>query len=118
MNAEGLAVPLDEVKASFERYGLLDEHVRFLEGWFSETLPSAPIERIAVLRLDGDLYHSTMDALTSLYGKVSPGGFVIIDDYGAVPSCAQAVHDFRSRHGIETAMIKIDWTGVYWRKTG
>ena len=116
MNAEGLAVPLAEVKASFERYGLLDEHVRFLEGWFSDTLASAPIERIAVLRLDGDLYHSTMDALTSLYAKVSPGGFVIIDDYGAVPSCVQAVHDFRSSHGIETAMIKIDWTGVYWRK--
>lgn len=117
MNAEGLAVPLAEVKASFERYGLLDEHVRFLEGWFSDTLPSAPIERIAVLRLDGDLYHSTMDALTSLYAKVSPGGFIIIDDYGAVPSCAQAVHDFRSHHGIKTAMTKIDWTGVYWRKT-
>jgi O-methyltransferase len=57
-----LAVSLDEVKANFRRYGLLDEQVRFLVGWFRDTLPSAPIERLAVLRLDGDMYESTMVA--------------------------------------------------------
>ncbi len=116
MNAEGVAVSLAEVKANFERFGLAGDRVRFLEGWFAEALPSAPIARIAVLRLDGDLYHSTMDVLTNLYSKVSPGGFVIIDDYGMVSSCAQAVEEFRSGHGIETPITKIDWTGVYWRK--
>ncbi len=59
-----LAVSLDQVKANFERYGFLDERVRFLEGWFHETLPTAPIERLSILRLDGDLYDSTMVALT------------------------------------------------------
>ena len=116
MNADGLAVPVAEVRANFERYGLLDDRIRFLEGWFADTLPSAPIAKIAVLRVDGDFYHSTMDALTHLYAKVSPGGFVIIDDYGCVPSCAQAVREFRSRHGIEAPISEIDWTGVYWRK--
>ena len=116
LNDEGVAVSLAEVKGNFERYGLLGDRVKFLEGWFADTLPLAPIQRIAVLRLDGDLYRSTMDALDSLYAKVSPGGFVIIDDYGCVPSCAQAVQDFRSRHDIETPITKIDWTGVYWRK--
>lgn len=116
LNTAGLAVSLAEVKANFDRFGLLDPSVRFLEGWFADTLPKAPIQRIAVLRLDGDLYHSTMDALNSLYDKVTPAGFVIIDDYGCVPSCAQAVTDFRVRRGIQTPLIKIDWTGVYWRK--
>ena len=51
------------VEENFRRYGLLDDRVRFLEGWFADTLPQAPIERLAVLRLDGDMYGSTMDAL-------------------------------------------------------
>lgn len=114
---EQLAVSVEEVKANFERYGLLDERVKFLVGWFKDTLPAAPIERLAVLRLDGDLYESTMDALTSLYPKLSPGGYVIVDDYGAFPNCKQAIHDFRDRHGIKDEIVTVDWTGVYWRRS-
>jgi O-methyltransferase len=110
-----LAVPLEEVRANFARYDLLDDQVRFLPGWFSDTLPAAPIERLAVLRLDGDMYSSTWDALTALYDKVSPGGFVIVDDYHAVPGCKQAVDDYRTRHGIDAPLETIDWAGVFWR---
>ena len=55
---------------------------------------------------------STMDCLTNLYWKLSPGGYTIIDDYGAVPACRTAVHEFRDRHGIEAPLQQIDWTGV------
>ena len=113
---EELAVPLEEVKANFAKYGLLDERVRFLEGWFKDTLATAPIERLAVLRVDGDLYESTLDVLEPLYPKVSTGGFVIVDDYGCVPACKLAVDEFRERHGITAALEVIDWTGVLWRK--
>lgn len=111
-----LAISLDTVKANFERYGLLDSQVRFLEGWFRDTLPAAPIERLAVMRLDGDLYESTMDALSNLYEKLSVGGFVIIDDFN-VPACRAAVHDFRTAHTISDPIEQIDWAGVYWRRT-
>jgi len=111
-----LAVSLEEVIENFRAYGLLDEQVRFLKGWFSETLPNAPIARLAVLRLDGDMYESTMDALTSLYPKLSIGGYTIIDDYGAVPPCKAAVHDFRKEQQIDEPLVEIDWTGMYWRK--
>jgi O-methyltransferase len=111
-----LAVSLSEVRANFRRYGLLDSQVQFLEGWFKDTLPRAPIERIAVLRLDGDLYESTMDALNALFPKVSSGGFVIVDDYGDLPGCAQAVHDYRTRLGIVDDIHKIDQAGVFWRR--
>jgi O-methyltransferase len=111
-----LAISVEEVQDNFRRYDLLDERVRFLKGWFADTLPTAPIEHIAVLRLDGDMYSSTMDALVPLYDKVSPGGFVIIDDYGAVPACAQAIHDFRAERGITEEIHQVDWTGAYWRK--
>ena len=90
-----LAVSLEQVQDNFRRYGLLDDQVRFLKGWFRETLPSAPIDRLAVLRLDGDLYQSTIEALESLYDRISVGGYVIVDDYGNVAGCRQAVHDFR-----------------------
>ncbi|MBV9102528.1 MAG: TylF/MycF family methyltransferase [Candidatus Eremiobacteraeota bacterium] len=112
-----LAVSLDTVKANFARYGLLDEQVQFLAGWFKDTLPSAPIERLALMRLDGDLYESTMDALTALYPKLSVGGYVIIDDYGALASCRAAVHDFRTSHAITDPIGQIDWTGAYWRRS-
>lgn len=111
-----LAISVEEVQGNFRRYDLLDDRVRFLKGWFADTLPGAPIDSIAVLRLDGDMYSSTMDALVPLYDKVSPGGFVIIDDYGAVPACAQAIHDFRAERGITDEIHQVDWTGAYWRK--
>ena len=110
-----LAVSLEEVQRNFERYDLLDGQVRFVKGWFRDSLPGAPIGKLAVMRLDGDLYESTMDALTSLYDRLSPGGFVIIDDY-SIPACAQAVADFRGARGITDPIEKIDWTGVCWRR--
>ena len=112
-----LMVGADQVRANFDRYGLLDDQVRFLEGWFADTLSMAPIEQLAILRLDGDLYESTMDALVPLYDKVSPGGFVIVDDYGAWEPCRKAVDDFRAQHRITDEFVEVDWTGVYWRKS-
>jgi O-methyltransferase/8-demethyl-8-(2,3-dimethoxy-alpha-L-rhamnosyl)tetracenomycin-C 4'-O-methyltransferase len=113
-----LAVPLAAVRANFERYGLLDDQVRFLEGWFRDTLPRAPIERLAILRLDGDLYESTMDALTALHDRVSAGGFVIVDDYGVFENCRAAVADFRAARGITNPIQDIDGSGVFWRRGG
>jgi O-methyltransferase len=114
--AKALAVSVEEVKANFKEYGLLDEQVRFLKGWFRDSLPRAPIERLAVLRLDGDMYESTMDALVNLYPRLSAGGYVIVDDYGAVPSCRLAIEDFRREHGITEPLRQIDWSGVYWQR--
>ncbi len=113
---EELAVSLEAVKDLFARYDLLDEQVKFLKGWFRDTLADAPIDALAVFRLDGDLYESTMDALVNLYDRVSPGGFIIVDDYGAYEYCRQAVHDFRAERGINDMIHEVDWTCVYWRK--
>jgi O-methyltransferase len=114
--SDTLGISLEQVKANFTRYGLLDEQVRFLRGWFKDTLPTAPINEIAVLRLDGDMYSSTMDALRSLYHKLSVGGYVIVDDYGAIAACKKAVDDFRAEHNITEPVQQIDWTGVFWEK--
>jgi hypothetical protein len=113
-----LAVSQEQVRANFARYDLLDDNVRFLEGWFKDTLSTAPVDALAVLRLDGDYYESTIQILESLYHKVSPGGFVIVDDYGCIEACRQAVTDFRVANGIEDPIVKVDWTGVYWRRSG
>ncbi len=113
-----LAVGIGRVRESFRRYRLLDERVQFLPGWFADTLPAAPIETIAVLRLDGDLYSSTIDALEALYPKLAPGGFCIVDDYGALDTCRRAVSDYRRRHGINEPIEPAgDWTGVWWRRS-
>lgn len=111
-----LAIPVEDVKANFSRYNLLDDQVRFVVGWFQDALPVAPIERLAILRIDGDMYGSTIVALRSLYPKLSTGGYVIIDDYGAVRACRQAVDDFRTEHGITEPLEQVDWTGVYWQR--
>jgi Macrocin-O-methyltransferase (TylF) len=111
-----LAVPMHVVRENFRRYGLLDSRVKFLPGWFRDSLPEAPLDRLAVLRLDGDLYESTMDALENLYPKLSTGGFVIVDDY-ALPGCRDAVGDFRKEHNVEDPIQMIDYTGIYWRRT-
>ncbi|HLN02134.1 MAG TPA: TylF/MycF/NovP-related O-methyltransferase [Bryobacteraceae bacterium] len=103
-------------QVQFPRYSLLDDQLRFLEGWFRDTLPGAPMRQISVLRLDADMYASTMDALESIYLKLTAGGHCIIDDYGAVPACKQAVNDFRGKHAVQASLRRIDWTGVSWQK--
>jgi hypothetical protein len=113
----GETIGLEAVQELFQRYGLLDAQVRFLVGWFRDTLPSAPIDRLAVLRLDGDLYESTMDALDALYPKLSRGGYTIVDDYFSCPPCGEATRDYRGRHGIVDDIVPIDAQSVFWRKS-
>ena len=110
-----LSVSLEQVQSNFERFGLLDDQVRFLKGWFCDTMPNAPIERLAILRLDGDLYSSTMDVLRNLYHRVSPGGYVIIDDYYSWESCRRAVSDFLRDAGIQPQIRQIDGGGAFWK---
>lgn len=113
---QDLAVPLEEVQENFRRYGLLDDQVRFLAGWFRDTLPNAPIERLAILRLDGDMFESTIVALDALYPKLSPGGYLIVDDYEVAPGCKLAIDRFRETHDIQEEMQIADWSAVYWQK--
>jgi O-methyltransferase/8-demethyl-8-(2,3-dimethoxy-alpha-L-rhamnosyl)tetracenomycin-C 4'-O-methyltransferase len=112
---EELIVSLDEVKANFAKFELLDSQVVFLPGWFKDTLASAPIDKLAILRLDGDMYQSTIETMEALYRKVSPGGYVIVDDY-VLKACREAIHDFRAKHGVHEPMHDVDGAAVFWRK--
>ena len=114
-NGAELAVPENTVRHNFRRYGMLDDRVIFVPGWFHQSLPDARVDRLAVLRIDADMYQSTIDVLNAMYAKVSDGGFVIVDDYGAIPACRAAVDDFRARHAIEDELFWVDRTAVYWR---
>jgi len=113
------AVGLAEVQNNFSRLGLLDSRVEFLKGWFKDTLPSGGPERLAIIRLDGDYYESTMDCLTHLYPRLSVGGYIVIDDYGQDDwtYCRQAVDEFRTIKGITDPMIQVDSTCYYWQRS-
>jgi hypothetical protein len=112
-----LAVSLEQVQSHFKVFDLLDSQVKFLKGWFKDTLPQAPFKKFAVARLDGDIYESTMDALVTIYPKLSVGGYLIVDDYGAVLGCKKAIHDYRDKHGIKDEIKDIDGVGVFWKKS-
>jgi O-methyltransferase len=112
-----LAISREAVAENFHAYGLLDQQVVFVEGWFKDTLPNLRATAFSLIRLDGDLYESTIQSLDALYPKLSVGGYVVIDDYGGWPNCRQAVHDYRELHGIVDAINTIDSTGVYWRRS-
>jgi O-methyltransferase len=110
-----LAVGLDEVKRNFQKFNMLDEQVVFLKGWFKDSFKDPPFEKLAVLRLDGDMYSSTWETLTLLYDKVSPGGYIIVDDY-ALSGCKAAIDQFRSTRNIIQPLEKVDNSCVYWQK--
>ncbi len=114
---EELAVSFETVRENIAKYGLLDDRVVFLKGWFKDTLPTAPIETLALLRLDGDLYESTVVAMDSLYDKLSIGGYVIVDDYHVVKGCRDAIGDFLADRNISPQLQEIDGVGVFWQKT-
>ena len=111
-----MAVSIETVKRNFARYGLLDDQVIFLRGFFADTLPNAPIGRLSILRADADLYQSTIDVLQPLYAKLSPGGYAIFDDYQNLPDCRRAIDEFRAEHGIREPIRRIDERAVYWQK--
>jgi O-methyltransferase len=113
------AIGVERVKANFTRYGLLDDSVQFLVGLFKDTLPTAPLGPLAVVRLDSDLYESTIDSITVLYPKLSIGGYLIIDDYNSSmwsKACGQAIRDYRTEHDVTEPMQQADWNAVYWRR--
>ncbi len=110
-----LAVGLDEVKDNFKKYDLLDENVKFIKGFFEHSLKNTSITKLALLRLDGDMYGSTIEVLEQLYDKVSIGGYIIIDDY-ALQGCKKAVDDFRKDNNITSELKTVDYTGRYWIK--
>jgi O-methyltransferase len=111
-----LAVSVEEVQANFARFGLLDDQVVFLKGWFRDTMPLVRSPALAVMRLDGDMYESTIDPLVHLYDRLSPGGWVILDDYEVSPPCQQAVSDYFADRGGSPPIQPIDRVGVYFRK--
>ena len=117
-NSPLLMVSLETVLSNFNKYKLLDDNVKFVKGFFSETMTWGTFHsnKIALLRLDGDMYGSTMDVLVKLYDRVSVGGYIIVDDYALKP-CKKAIDDFRNARNISDEIINIDETGVYWVKS-
>lgn len=109
------AVTRQEVAQNFVSYDLMDQNVLFMPGWFQDTLPGFQ-GQLAVLRADGDWYESTRTVLESLYDRVSPGGFVIIDDYSPLFGAFDAVNEFRAERGIESPLIQVKKAVHYWRK--
>ncbi|HEY1581007.1 MAG TPA: TylF/MycF/NovP-related O-methyltransferase [Terracidiphilus sp.] len=116
---QNFAASLQEVKRNFAAYELLDDQVKFLKGWFKDTLPTAPIGALSLIRLDGDFYESTRDGLNFLYDRLSIGGYVIIDDYGedSWTYCRKAVDEFRSERNIESPLVTVDSMCSYWQRT-
>ncbi len=113
-----LAAPLEEVQDAFARLGYVDG-VRFVPGFFEQTLPELAVgeHRWSVIRLDGDTYDVTHLALRCLYPSLSPGGFLIVDDYFDIGECRRAVDDFRHEHSIEEQVEQVDWSCAQWRRT-
>jgi O-methyltransferase len=110
-----LAIPLEEVKANFARFGL-EEGVRYVPGFFADTLPGLSDGRWSLVRLDGDTYDATRLALESLYPGLAVGGYVVVDDYQPLDECRRAVDDFRTAHGIAEPIEQVDWSAVRWRR--
>jgi len=110
-----LKIGLEEVKSNFKMYDVLDEQIKFIEGFFENTMKNTPIEKLSLLRLDGDMYGATWAVLENLYEKLSVGGYLIIDDYILEP-CQNAIHDFRKLKKIKEPIMPVDGSGVYWKK--
>jgi O-methyltransferase len=111
-----LRVSLAEVRDSFARFGC-ERGVRFVPGFFQDTLAALGAERWAIVRLDADSYEATREALRRLYPGLAAGGHLIVDDYGSFEGCRRAVDEFRAEHGIAEPIERVDFTCSRWRRT-
>ena len=89
------------------------ERVKIVKGWFKDTVPETKqhIGKIALLRLDADIYEPTKYCLNELYDLVSPGGIIIIDDYGAWKGCNRAVYEFFAERGLDRPIYHYPYRG-------
>jgi O-methyltransferase len=110
-----LVAPLDEVRDNFARFGC-ERGVRFVPGFFEETLPQLSDGRWALVRLDGDTYEATKTSLECLYPGLSTGGYVVVDDYRTFEGCREAVDEFRREHGITEPLEDVDFPSARWRR--
>ena len=117
-NTPYLEVSEMDVATSFREASLLDENVIFVKGFFNDSLKplAQKVGSMAILRLDSDLYESTVDILYHFYDKLSVGGYVIVDDWDGFPSKV-ACEDFLAVHKVEPEFVRIDEISVYWQKT-
>jgi Macrocin-O-methyltransferase (TylF) len=112
-----LAAPLEEVREHFARFGC-EQGVKFVPGFFEETMPALRGGRWSLIRLDGDTYKATRLSLHALYPGLSVGGYLVIDDYyhAYLPQARRAVDEFRREHGISERLERIDTSGARWRR--
>ena len=106
--------PLGEVRQNIERYGLLDDRIRFIPGFFADSLKQLAGETFALVRLDSDSYDSVEISLEYLYPLMPKGAVMIIDDWHLV-GCRQAVEAYRAKHGIEDPILEQEGN-AYWVK--
>ena len=123
-----MAVDRPTFEGNMKRWEAWNESISVITpGYFADSLPTSPIARISFLRLDGDIFASTWEALEFLYHKVIPGGYIYIDDYGSFEGCREAVDMFRIKHHIyeplhyireENQIRYIMFEAVWWKKRG
>lgn len=113
-----LEVPDLIVAENFLKLNLLDSKVIFVKGFFKDTMPILrdKIESLAIMRLDGDMYQSTVDVLYNLYNKLNVGGYVIIDDWFGFPA-KDACEDFFKVHKFSPKIVPVDTHAAYFKKT-
>jgi hypothetical protein len=106
-----------KVREAFERFAS-PERLHVVKGWFADSFQptEGQIDRVAILHADGDWYESVKLTLETFEPKVSPGGFVVIDDYGAWEGAKEATHEYRTANRIDAPLVEIDHTAAYWRK--
>lgn len=112
-----LAVSMEQVMENFRKFGMLDENVIFIKGWFKNTLHKAPIDKLSILRLDGDMAEATTNSLEALYPKLSIGGYCIIDDFNMY-GCRNAYLNYRKKYNLteEISEVSKDVQCVFWKK--
>lgn len=86
-----------------------DPRVRFVKGWFNETLPGflkdyKPAGRL-VLYLDADLYSSTLCVLTALHEHLKPGSVIVFDDFDCPVDMLPALDGFATAYGAKYRVL-------------
>jgi hypothetical protein len=103
-------LPLDRVRELIESTGYPPERLRFVKGLVEETIPDRAPDSIALLRLDTDWYRSTIHEMEHLYGRIAPGGILIVDDYGEFAGARQAVDEHLAADGRPVLLNRVDFS--------
>ncbi len=107
-----------ETRRLLGQAGVPEDRFEIVTGFYADTFATIKTPRTALLHVDCDFYEPVKLTLEKFYPRLSPGGFVVLNDYGIYKGARTATDEFFDAHGLDIEPVAVDPTASFFQKPG